>query len=47
VVATDEYLFLYVTSFSAVIVPTRAFASRADADAFVEAVEQRRATGAP
>lgn len=44
VVLTDEYLYLYVTAFSAVIVPLRAFASKADAAAFAQAVEERRQT---
>jgi hypothetical protein len=33
---TAEHIFLYVTGFSAVIVPTRAFASEADKNAFIE-----------
>ncbi len=37
-----EHLFLYVTAFSAVIVPKRAFATPADAEAFARLAEERR-----
>lgn len=43
VVLTAEHLFLYVSGFSAVIVPLRAFGTAAEQTAFVEAA-QRRAT---
>ena len=38
---TDDYIFLYLTGFSAVIVPHRAFASLADRTAFIELARAR------
>ena len=38
---TPQYLFLYVTGFSAVIVPRRAFANPGEQDAFIELARSR------
>ena len=43
VAVTDTHVFLYVTGFSAVIVPVRAFSSEAERAAFVALANQRLA----
>lgn len=42
---TDAHIFLYVTGFSAVIVPLRAFASEAEKSAFLELAQARLTSG--